>query len=134
MKKEDWPDFPFPHWTETQATLQNIASHLHEKLEGYRGAFMSRGGAPTPIEQQIIEHLIGLQQQVFVLEDVLQASLQVIDDQRASQRVNRASRWIGEKVRKYWRKLYKILAIVGALATLWQFKTLLVRLLARLFK
>jgi hypothetical protein len=124
LKKEGWPEFPY-FWIEkpNMSSLRDLASHLKEKSEALR---MSSGfrGETSPMEKQIIESLSVLQQQVREVTDVVLASLQIIDDQRPSQRVKRVVGWIREKVKKYWRKMeestpYKILAAVGALATLW---------------
>ena len=87
MKKEGWPDFPF-FWIEKpdMSSLQHIASHLHDKTARLRSDSGVRGQV-TDVEKQMIEHLSGLQQQVAELLDVVQASLQIIDNQRPSQRV-----------------------------------------------
>ena len=84
MKKEGWPEFPFCHWQAKKwdmSSLEYIASHLHEKRESFiRTTSSGFSGDPNPMEKQIIDHLAGLQQQVLVLTDVIQASLQIIDD------------------------------------------------------
>ncbi len=133
MKKEGWPEFPL-FWIEkpNMSSLRLLASHLKEKSEAFRNRY-NFPSEPTLMETRIIEHLNRSQQQVLVLTDVVQALLQVIDDQRPSQRVKRAFRWVREKVKEYERKvqestLYKILTLVGAITTLWVVITLVVRL------
>lgn len=128
MKKEGWPDFPFSHWQAKKwnmSSLRAIASHLEEKTTPRRQRSSSgyRGEA-TDMEKQIFQHIEDLEQQVFELEDAVQALLQIIDDNRPSQRAKRSLRWTREKTSKYWHKLeentlYKILAAVGVVATLW---------------
>lgn len=137
MNKEGWPKFPFPHWGVKKwnmSSLQLIASHLHEKSETLRNIPGFRSGL-TPNEQQVIDYLSCLRQQILTLTDVVQASLQIIDDQRPSQRVNRAFRWFREKAAAFWRKVeestsYKILTFVSAAATL----ALIIKLLVWFFR
>jgi len=124
VKKEGWPDFPF-FWIEKpdMSSLQHIASRLHDKTATLRSASGVRGQV-TDVERQMIEHLSGLQQQVAELIDVVQASLQIIDNQRFSQRFKRAYRWIRERLSNYWQRmehnaLFRVLAVIGALITLW---------------
>lgn len=125
MNKQGWPEFPFPHWEVEKwnmSSLQLLASHLHEKSETVRNISGFRDD-PTSNEKQITGYLSCLQQQVLVLTDVVQASLQIIDDQRPSQKVKRAFRWVRERAKRYWHKVeestsYKILTLVSAAATL----------------
>jgi hypothetical protein len=136
-KKEGWPDFPF-FWIEkpNMSSLQDIASRLKEKVESARRSGFI--GETTPMEKQIIDHLSALQQQVLEVHDAVQASLQIIDNQRLSQRAKRAQRWIREKTNSCWHKVensvpYRVLAVVGALLTLWLIVSFAVRQL-HLFK
>ncbi len=131
MKKEGWPEFPF-FWLKkpNMSSLQNLASHVHEKAETYRRSGFR--GETSEMEKQIIEHMTALEQQVLVLTDVVQALLQIIDDQRTSQRVKRAFRWIREKAKKYGHRVWEntIFKVLGALGTLW-FVWFLITLLIR---
>jgi hypothetical protein len=111
----------FSHWV-TEPTPENIACHLHEKTE-----ILSRIASPgfcgelNPMEKQVIEHVRGLHQQVLVLTGVVQALL-IIEDERISQKIKRAFRWVLGGVRKLWRRVgipYKILAGVVAVVSLW---------------
>jgi tRNA A37 N6-isopentenylltransferase MiaA len=136
-KNEGWPDFPF-FWIEkpNMSSLQDIASRLKEKVESARRSGFI--GETTPMEKQIIDHLSSLQQQVLEVHDAVQASLQIIDNQRLSQRAKRAQRWIREKTNSCWHKVeksvpYRVLAVVGALLTLWLILSVAVRQL-HLFK
>jgi hypothetical protein len=123
FKKEGWPEFPFNHWQSIKkwnmSSLRDIAGHLAEKTEGrwQRSGFL---GQPSEVERQLIEHLGSLEQQVFVLTDVVQASLQIIDDQRMSQRAKRAVKWIRGRLRKFAQGVQKstILTIVGLVSLL----------------
>jgi hypothetical protein len=131
VKKEGWPEFPLL-WLEKRNTssLQALASHLHEKTQGLRKHSGFRG-QPSEMENQIIQHLIDLDQQVLVLTDVVQALLQIIDDQRTSQRAKRALRWIWEKAKRCLHKLREntIYQIVAAVSVLVSVITLLLYLL-----
>lgn len=128
MKKEGWPDFPY--WWESRSewnmtALRDIARHLQDKTaqrrlrsgQGYRGE-------STDMEKQIFQHIEDLEQQVFELEDAVQALLQIIDDSRPSQRAKRCLRWIRAKMANIWRKIeqnavYRIVAAIGVFATLY---------------
>jgi hypothetical protein len=122
-RKEGWPDFPF-FWIEKpdMSSLQEIASRLKEKVDSSRRSGFI--GETTPMEKQIIEHLIGLEQQTAELHDAVQAALQIIDNDRLSQRAKRARKWILEKANGYWHTLeksmpYRVLALVGVSLTVW---------------
>lgn|GEM_PF-3899880 len=128
MKKEGWPDFPFSWESRSKwnmAALRDIACHLQEKTSARRlRSSLGYRGESTPMEQQIFQHVIDLEQQVFELEDAVQALLQIIDDNRPSQRAKRCLRWIRAKMANIWRKieqnaLYRILAAAGVFGTLY---------------
>jgi hypothetical protein len=56
--------------------LQDIAAHLHQKTEATtRGAGSGFRGSANDMEKQVIEHMMALEQQVYVLTDVTQALL-----------------------------------------------------------
>jgi hypothetical protein len=124
VKKEGWPEFPL-NWETMRkwnmSSLRRIASHLEEKT-AQRRLNSSSGfrGESTDMEKQIFQHIIDLQQQVFVLEDVFQAFLQIIDDNRPSQRIKRLLRWIAERSSRYGERIWSnpIFKIVGALSTI----------------
>jgi hypothetical protein len=104
------------------SSLQDIASRLKDKMESNRRSGFT--GETSPMERQIIEHLSALHQQVLELSDAVQASLQIIDDNRRSQRLKRASAWFRLRVASGWRlmessALYKILSALGAVAIVW---------------
>jgi predicted PurR-regulated permease PerM len=119
MKKEGWPDFPF-FWLEkpNMSSLQIIASRLKEKVDSSRQSGFI--GETTAMEKQIIEHLSGLHQQVLELNDALQASLQIIDDQRVSVRAKKALEWVRERVTAFVQTIRDntFLTILGAASTL----------------
>jgi len=93
MKKEGWPEVPFSWESRSKwnmAALRDIACHLQEKTAARRlRSSLGYRGESTPMEQQIFQHITDLEQQVFELEDALQAVLQIIDDNRPSERARR---------------------------------------------
>ncbi len=107
-------------------SLKDIASHLHEKTATYKSHPSGVRGEINEVEKQIVEHISVLRQQVGVLTDVVQSSLQIIaeDHWRKTHRAERLFAWIRNVARKVETKLsqnvfYRILAIVSTLATLW---------------
>jgi hypothetical protein len=129
MKKEDWPNFPYSHWTSVKkwniSSLRLIASRLEEKTSFLRQR-SSTGyqGSMTNMEQQMYQHISDLEQQVFELEDALQALLQIIDDNRPSQRIRRTFRWMSKGINRLKESLqqstiYWILGLLGVLITLY---------------
>ena len=123
LKKEGWPDFPF-FWIKqpNMSSLQQIASRLKDKMYTHLPSGVT--GETTPVEKQIIDHMSVLQQQVGEIHDAVQAALQIIDDNRPSQRLKRARNWVLRKVGRYWQTLehsilYRIIGAVGAAITLW---------------
>jgi hypothetical protein len=122
-KKEGWPDFPF-FWIKRpdMSSLQQIASRLKDKMHTHLPSGVR--GETTAVEKQIIEHISVLQQQVGEVHDAVQAALQIIDDNRPSQRLKRAGRWVRRILGNSWDRMersiaYRIVAAVGALITLW---------------
>ena len=129
MKKEGWPAFPFFWESSTSkwnmSALRDLASHLEQKTAAprQRSSLGYRGDA-SEMEKQIFQHISDLEQQVFELEDALQALLQIIDDNRPSQRLRRSWQWIRTKAAALWLKieqntLYRIIAGLGVLGTLY---------------
>lgn len=132
LRKEGWPDFPFAHWT-SKPSLQDIACHLDDLAGRFRRFPPGVTGDLSPVERQIWDHVSNLQEQVAVLQQVVQALLQITDDRRPSQRAGRALSWVRERVNgflsKSWvRTAYKVVGVIGAVGTLWFVYTLLVRL------
>jgi hypothetical protein len=85
--KQGWPDWPFFLMNErSMDSLREIASRLNEKVAHRRTGII---GDMTPVERQMYEHISELRQDVGELNDAFQASLQIIDDNRTSQRVKR---------------------------------------------
>lgn len=118
-KKEGWPDFPF-FWIKqpNMSSLQQIASRLKDKMETYRRTGVT--GETTPAEKQIIDLFCGLQQQVLEIHDAVQAALQIIDDNRPSQRLRRVLRRVKQTGQKLVLKVRNstALTILGAVSTL----------------
>jgi len=106
-------------------SLKEISSHLHEKTETYKNHPSGVRGQINEVERQIVEHISVLRQQVGVLTDVVQGSLQIIaeDHWRRTHRVERLFAWIRNVARKVETKLsenvfYRILAIASTLGLL----------------
>jgi hypothetical protein len=127
VNKGGWPEFPL-WWLEESRrnmdSLIDVVSHLHEKTATYKNHPSGVRGETNEVEKQIVEHISVLRQQVGVLTDVVQASLQIIaeDHWRQTHRVERLFAWIRNVARKVETKLsanvfYRILAIVGTLGT-----------------
>jgi hypothetical protein len=122
VNKESWPELRL-FWLKNpnMSSLEVLASHLHEKTEG-RGSRSAIQGQTSPIEYQMIERLGALEQQVYVLTDVVQAFLQIVaeDHERRSTRVGRTFGWIRETWKKFWLRIeqnmvYRIVAILGTI-------------------
>ena len=130
MKKEGWPEFPFNYWDSVakwdMTRLRDIGCHLEQHTRQQRIISSSgyRGIPSTDMEKQLFEHVGALSQQVGELEDVVQALLQIIDDNRLSEKVRRARRWMAERVRicketLQESTLFLILSLIGVLATVY---------------
>lgn len=123
------PEFPLWWLDESKRNmegLQEIAFHLHTKAAEGRRVSAGFRGTPNEMETQIIETLTSVQQQVSVLSDVIESVLQIIaaDHERRKHRGKRALAWIRGTAQNIERTLvahvvYRILAIIGTLATLW---------------
>jgi hypothetical protein len=87
-RKPGWPDWPFWWMNErSMDALREIASRLKDKTKTNRPSGIK--GEMTPVERQIYDHVSDLQQQFGELHDAFQASLQIIDENRPSQRFKR---------------------------------------------
>jgi len=128
VNKQNWPEFPL--WWLDQSKrnmegLQDIASHLHDKTSSGRNSRAGFVGDASEMDKQIITNVTALEQQVYVLTDVVQSALQIIakDHWRRTHRVERLFAWIGNVARKVETKLsanvfYRILAIASTLGLL----------------
>jgi hypothetical protein len=125
VSKESWPEFPL-WWLEesrrNMGSLNDIVSHLHEKTATYGNHASGVRGDTNEVEKQIVEHISVLRQQVGVLTDVVQASLQIIaeDHERRSTRTRRMFASIREAWKRFWLAIeqniaYKIVAIIGTI-------------------
>ena len=117
-------EFPF-FWIKkpSMATLQVLASHLREKSQLFSNDSGFRGEA-TPMERQIIERVSTMRQQICLLTDVVEGALQILDDNRPSQRAKQAFQRVRNHIINNWRRMekspvYKALAAIGVLTTLW---------------
>jgi hypothetical protein len=118
QKKDGWPDFPF-FWMKQpdMSSLRDIALRLQGKVETFRCSGVT--GETTPAEKQIINLLSAQQQQMLEMHDAFQAALQIIDDNRPSQRLKRLLRrvtWAGQRVVLRLRSS-TALTILGAVST-----------------
>jgi hypothetical protein len=134
MSKTSLSDFPF-FWIEqpNMSSLQVLAEHLREKSQTIRNASGFRGEA-NAMEKQIIEHVSGLEQQVFLLTDVVQGSLQIIraeHERRIAQRAKRMCRRIWDGAGEYGHRVWEntVFKVLGALGTLSFLITVFVRFL-----
>lgn len=129
MNKEGWPIFPYGHWTSVKkwniSSLKLIASHLEGKTSHLRQrASAGYPGGGSERENRIVQHIADLEQQVFELEDAVQALLQIVDNNRPSQKALRVLHRISElirisKERSQRSTVYWILGIIGALTVLY---------------
>lgn len=119
MNKEGWPEFPFNGWTSIEkwdmSGLKLIANHLEGKTRFRRQASSSFPLPVSGIEEKLFERITNLEQQVFELEDTVQALLQLIDDNRPSQRIRRVVRLLWEPARRYNQRLQQN-TIIGVLS------------------
>jgi hypothetical protein len=87
-RKPVWPDWPF-FWMNERSmdALREIASRLKDKTTSNLPSGIK--GEMTPVERQMYDIISELQQHFGELHDAFQASLQIIDDNRPSQRLKR---------------------------------------------
>ena len=127
MKKEGWPDFPY-FWIKkpNMSSLQVLAEHLKQKSWAFENTY-GFSGETTEMERQIIGQISIMRQQVAELTDTVQATFQILDDQRISQRAKRALRWIQGRVDACWHRVFesKFLKICGGVTTVASVITLL---------
>src|SRR5260370_20473914 len=95
--KVELPEFPL-WWLDKSKRniegLREIASHLHCKTAALRASRDGFKGVTTEMEKQLINHVIELEQQVYVQNDALQSAIQIIvteHERKPSQRIKRAS-------------------------------------------
>lgn len=118
----------FPLWWLAKAKrnmegLRDIASHLHGKTAAGRISRAGFVGDASEMDKQIIRNVSDLEQQVYVLTDVLQSVIQIAveeHERRISQRIKRvvASSW--NKAKSYGNRLWNnpVFKICGGLSTL----------------
>jgi hypothetical protein len=87
-RKPGWPDWPF-FWMNERSmdALREIASRLKDKTTSNLPSGIK--GEMTPVERQMYDIISELQQHFGELHAAFQASLQIIDDNRPSQRFKR---------------------------------------------
>ncbi len=115
------------------SSLEVLAEHLRDKSQTIRNTSGFRGDT-NAMEKQIIERLSGLEQQVFLLTDVVQASMQIVSAQherRIAQRAKRFFRRIWDGAGEYGHRVWEntMFKVVGALGTLTFLITVFTRLL-----
>jgi hypothetical protein len=133
VNKEEWPESPLWWFEESRRnmdSLKDIVSHLHDKTATYKNHASGVRGETNEVEKQIVEHISVLRQQVGVLTDVVQSSLQLIaeDHDRRSTRTRRMFASIREAWKRFWLAIeqnivYRIAAIIGTIvggaSTIW---------------
>jgi hypothetical protein len=121
----DLPAFPL-WWLDKSKRniegLREIASHLHDKTAG-RTSRVGFVGETSEMEKQIIRNQTNLEQQVYVLTDVMQSVIQIVIDEherRISQRIKRAVIGAWNCVRHYGNRLWDnpIFKVCGGLSTI----------------
>lgn len=92
------PEFPL-WWMEKKKRniegLREIASHLHGKTAAQRVSREGFKGVTTEMEKQLINHVIELEQQVYVQNDALQSLIQIMvtdHERKLSQRIKKAGK------------------------------------------
>jgi hypothetical protein len=103
--------------------LRDIASHLHGKTAAGRISRAGFVGESSEMDKQIIRNVSDLEQQVYVLTDVLQSVIQIVveeQEQRISQRINRAVASSWNKAKRYGHRVWDnpVFKICGGLSTL----------------
>ena len=117
-RKPGWPDWPFFWMNErSMESLREIASRLKDKTTSNLPSGIK--GEMTPVERQMYDIISELQRNFGELHDAFQASLQIIDDNRPSQRLRRVLRRVTETWQAGILKLRNstalvILGVVGA--------------------
>lgn len=124
--KVELPEFPLwwlPRTKRNIKGLREIASHLHGKTAAGRGSRSGFAGEATDMDKQLIRNICDLEQQVYVLTDVLQSVIQMAVEEHersTSDRIRRVFRrgWI--KVRSYGNRLWNnaIFKVCGGLSTI----------------
>lgn len=103
--------------------LREIASHLHGKTGAGRISRAGFVGDASEMDKQIIRNVSDLEQQVYVLTDVLQSVIQIAveeDERRIWQQIKRVvvSSW--NKAKSYGHRVWDnpVFKICGGLSTL----------------
>ena len=122
----DLPEFPLGWLDKEKRTiegLREIASHLHGKTAAGRSSRAGFKGVATEMEKQLINNVIELEQQVYVLTDVLQCAIQIIvteHEGRISQRIKRAGIRAWSKAARFGNRLWEstIFKVLGTASTI----------------
>jgi hypothetical protein len=120
------PDFPLGWLDKEKRTiegLREIASHLYGKTAAGRSSRSGFTGVTTEMEKQLIRNVIDLEQQVYVLNDVLQSAIQIIvteHEGRISQRIKRAGIRAWSKAASFGNRLWEstIFKVLGGVSTI----------------
>jgi hypothetical protein len=103
--------------------LREIASHLHGKTAAGRMSRAGFVGDATDMDKQIIRNVADLEQQVYVLTDVLQSVIQITvqeHERKISQRIKRLAIANWDRVRGYGNRLWNnpVFKVCGGLSTI----------------
>jgi hypothetical protein len=124
--KVELPEFPL-WWLDKPKRniegLREIASHLHGKTAAGRMSRAGFVGDATDMDKQIIRNVSDLEQQVYVLTDVLQSVIQITveeHDRRISQKIKRAVTMNWDRAKGYGNRLWgnPVFKVCGGLSTI----------------
>lgn len=118
----------FPLWWLAKAKrniegLREVAVHLHGKTAAGRISRAGFVGDASEMDKQIIRNVSDLEQQVYVLTDVLQSVIQITvaeKEGRISQRIKRVFARSWNKAKSYGHRVWDnpVFKICGGLSTL----------------
>jgi hypothetical protein len=124
--RAELPEFPLWWLAQTKRNmegLREIASHLHGKTAAGRSSRAGFFGETSEMDKQIIRNVSDLEQQVYVLTDVLQSVIQIVveeKERRISQRIKKvvARSWSKTKIygHRFWDN--PVFKICGGLSTI----------------
>lgn len=108
------------------SSLRILADHLKQKSWAFENVSGFRGET-TEMERQLIEQMSIMRQQLAEVTDTVQAALQILDNQRISQRGKRAWKSIKRQVGVYWHRVFenKFVKLCGGVTTVASVITLL---------
>jgi hypothetical protein len=124
--KVELPEFPLWWLARTKRNiegLREIASHLHGKTAAGRCSRSGFVGEASDMDKQLIRNICDLEQQVYVLTDVLQSVIQIAVEEHergVPERMKRAFQRSWKKVKNWANRIWNnpIFKVCGGLSTL----------------